>query len=74
MIEELVEGTVSRVEVYGLYADTSKGPAIVLLPDISRERIEDLRDRFHPGDSVTLRLLYFAEDSGLYKASMLDLP
>ncbi len=73
MTEEVVEGTVSRVEVYGLYADTPKGPAIVLLPDISKEKIEDLRDRFHPGDAVTLRILYWAEDRGLYKASMLDL-
>ncbi|MCP3997861.1 MAG: S1 RNA-binding domain-containing protein [bacterium] len=73
MTEEVVEGTVSRVEVYGLYADTSKGPAIVLLPDISREKIEDLRDRFHPRDRVELRMLYLAEDRWLYKASMLDL-
>ncbi len=73
MTEETLEGTVTRVEAYGLYADTPKGPAIVLLPDISKERIVSLSDRFRPGDSVRLRILYFVEDRGLYKASMLEL-
>ena len=70
---DVVEGTITKVESYGLFADTPMGPAVVLLPDISRERITDLTGMYKPGDSVKLRLLFFAEDRDLYKASMLDI-
>ncbi len=72
MAGDIVDGTVSRVEPYGLYVDTSEGPALVLVVDVSNTKPMNLPEEFEPGDKVRLRLLRYIEEKGYYKASMLD--
>lgn len=73
MQSEVVAGDISRVEPYGLYVVTQRGPALVLIPDISREPIRDLGLRFVVGQRVRIRLVKFVEEHGMYKGSMMDL-
>lgn len=68
---ESVDGEVTRVEHYGLYVKTSEGEAVVLIPDVSKERIPDLKAAYSVGDRVRVRLLRFVEEKGIHKATMI---
>ncbi len=46
-----VDGTVSRVEHDGLYAQTARGEAVVLIPEVSPSPVH-LRSTFAVGDRV----------------------
>lgn len=69
-----IDATITRVEHYALYVHTSQGDAIILIPDVSTERIHDLKMQYSIGDIVQVRLLCFVEDESLYKATMLPAP
>ncbi len=62
--------TITRIEHYGLYVDTSDGPALVLIPDVSRDSTPDLCALYSVGDKVEVRLLRFVPEHGHYKATM----
>ncbi|MEM6296049.1 MAG: S1 RNA-binding domain-containing protein [Myxococcota bacterium] len=66
-----VDGEVTRVEHYGLYVKTPEGDAVVLIPDVSKEPIPDLKAAYSPGDQVRVRLLRFVEQRGIHKATMI---
>jgi len=68
--DEQIDGVVARVEHYGLYVKTPKGEAVVLISDVSQERIPDVKEAYNVGDKVRLQLLHFVEAQGLYKATM----
>lgn len=72
MSDTITDGTVTQVEHYGLYVDTSNGPAIVLIPDVSTTPMPDLTSRYSPGDVVRVRLLRFVPERRMYKATMID--
>ncbi len=50
-VEVPVDGTVSRVEHDGLYAQTARGEAVVLIPEVSPSPVH-LRSTFAVGDRV----------------------
>lgn len=66
-----VDGEVTRVKEFGLYVRTAQGDALVLIPDVSRDPIEDLNAAFKVGDRVRVRLLRFVPDHELFKATMI---
>jgi ribosomal protein S1 len=68
---EVTSGKVTQVEHYGLYIETGEGPALVLIPDVSKERIPDLAAAYKAGDSVRVKLLRFVPERGLFKATMI---
>lgn len=68
---ESIDGVVTRVEHYGLHVKTPQGEAIVLIVDLSKERIPDLKAAYGVGDKVRVRLLRFVEGHGVYKATMI---
>lgn len=68
---EPVDGEVTRVEHYGLYVKTPDGDAVVLIPDVSKERIPDLKAAYSVGDQVCVRLLRFVAEQGIHKATMI---
>jgi len=72
MIGERVRATVNRIENYGLYLSFEGAEIIVLIVDISRDPIPDLRERYCVGDEVQVLILEFIEDRSLYKGSMVD--
>jgi hypothetical protein len=59
------------VEHYGLYLRAEAGDAIVLIPEVSVDRIPELRRAYQPGDVVRVRLLDWIPDRRMFKATML---
>ena len=71
MTQEVVTGTISRIEQYGLYVDTVEGRALVLIPDVRQEPTPDLEAVYAIGDEVCVRLLRFVPSYGVFKATMI---
>lgn len=74
MINEIVSGIITRVEVYALYIDTPKGSAHVLVPDVSTIPGQALQAVFAPGQVVELRLVRYVDELHLYQGRMYDDP
>ena len=66
-------GVIERIEPYGLYLRDGERKIIVLIPDVSRDRIRDLSEIFQIGQSVNVAVISFVEDRGLYKGTMIDM-
>jgi ribosomal protein S1 len=67
-----VVARVTRVEAYGVYLECDGNELIVLIPDVSHERVPDLRAKYQLGDKVTVRVLSYIEDRKLFKATIKD--
>lgn len=53
-VGEKIEGTVTGVVDFGLFVDIGGVEGLVHISEISWDRIDDLRSRYHPGDKVTV--------------------
>jgi ribosomal protein S1 len=71
-IGKAVVARVTRVEPYGLYLTYETLSLIVLIPDVSYERIADLKATFKPGDTVPVRILSYHEDRNMFKGTIKD--
>jgi ribosomal protein S1 len=71
-IGKTVVTRVTRVEPYGLYLTYEGQSLIVLIPDVSHERIADLEAKYKPGDTVPVRILSYVEDRNLCKGTIKD--
>jgi ribosomal protein S1 len=74
-IGEVVRGTVTRAEVYGLYLSFRGHETLVLIPDLAWVPVvQDCRDFAQVGDEFDVRLLLFSEETGTYRGSIKDAP
>jgi small subunit ribosomal protein S1 len=73
MIGETVSATVKRVEPYGVYLDGPEGEIIVLIPDVSHERIPDLKKHYSIGDQVRVHVLKYVPERKLFKGTIKDI-
>lgn len=73
MIGEVVTAEVTRVEAYGIYF---RGPnateIIVLIPDVSTERIKNLNDYCSVGDLRRVRILKYVSEKKIFKGIIKD--
>jgi len=67
--DSIVGGRVGRVEHYGLYVATERGAALVLVVDVGEVPLA-LKQVFHTGDAVRVRLERWIDGGGVWKASM----
>jgi ribosomal protein S1 len=70
----ITTAVIKRIEPYGLYLHERNRTILVLIVDISRERIPDLAQRFQVGQIVKVNVLRFVPEGGMFKGSMLDMP
>ncbi len=68
-----VNAVVERIEHYGLYLREGERVILVLIVDISKERIARLEDVFGVGQSVSVNVLFYVPERGVYKGTMIDL-
>ncbi|WAS93348.1 S1 RNA-binding domain-containing protein [Nannocystis punicea] len=68
---ERVLARVTRVEHYGVYLRHGDAAILVLIVDVAREPIADLRARVHVGDEVEVRILRYVHQYKLFKGSFL---
>lgn len=73
MIGKIVSATVKRVEPYGIYLNALEGEIIVLIPDISQERIPDLKQYYSIGDTVRVRVIKYVPERKLFKGTIKDI-
>ena len=71
-IGRTVIARVTSVEVYGVYLDHDNSAIVVLIPDVSYDPVPDLKERYHVGDLVPVRVLSYVEERGLFKGSIRD--
>jgi ribosomal protein S1 len=71
-VGDLIEADVTRVEVYGVYLKFRDEEIVVLIPDVSHERVSDLRSRYTVGDRIRVRILEYVPERSLFKASIKD--
>ena len=71
-IDRVVDAEVERVELYGIYLRFSQGEVIVLIPDVSYERIPDLTKKVHVGDRLLVKILEYVEDRHVFKGTIKD--
>ena len=74
MIGTIVTATVSRVEPYGVYLDGPDGKIVVLIPDVSATRIENLQEYYTVGDQVRVRIVKYVEERELFKGIIKGVP
>jgi ribosomal protein S1 len=68
----IVEAEVTRVEAYGVYLRFHDAEIIVLIFDVSNERIADLKARYRAGERVRVKILEYVPDRQLFKATIKD--
>jgi ribosomal protein S1 len=71
-IGKTVVARATRVEEYGLYLTYEGQSLIVLIVDISNERVGDLKKKFKPGDTVPVRILSYHDELNLFKGTIKD--
>lgn len=71
-VGEIFLAQVTRVEPYGVYLRFPHGEVIVLIPDVSYDRVPDLTVRYSVGDDVQVKILDYVEDRKLYKGTIKD--
>jgi ribosomal protein S1 len=72
-IGEVVRGTVTRAEVYGLYLSCRGHETLVLIPDLAWVPVaRDCRDFAQVGDEFDVKVLLFNEETGTYRGSIKD--
>jgi ribosomal protein S1 len=69
--DEIVVGKIYQVEEYGVYLSCGEENFLVLIVDVSRERVRDLHALFSVGDTVKVRVLENIPAKRIYKASMI---
>ena len=72
LVGRVVQGSVTRVEEYGLYVSTAHGEVLVLRPDIAARPIADLKAEFPLGTSVSVRILKWVEGQDHFRGSMMS--
>lgn len=63
---------VVRVEPYGVYLAWDGEEVIVLVPDVSDERILCLAEEYRPGQRVSVRILEYVESRKMFKGTIKD--
>jgi hypothetical protein len=58
--------------VLSIYLDSPHGEILVLIPDVSPERIPDLTKRFRRGEYVRARILQCVAERNVFKGTMRD--
>jgi small subunit ribosomal protein S1 len=69
-IGNVIEGTVDRIEPYGLFLNHADGKVIVLAPEVSWHDHRNLRDRFKIGDVLRVRVLRYNYKDEAYVGSI----
>jgi ribosomal protein S1 len=69
---EVIEAEVTRVEAHGVYLQFHDCEIVVLIPDVSYDRIPDLQARYKPRDRVRVRILEYVSQRNLFKATIKD--
>src|SRR3954454_23893629 len=68
---EIVRGTVTRTEVYGLYLSSRGHEILVLIPDVAWVPVvSDCRDFAEIGVEIDVKVLLFNEATGVYRGSI----
>ncbi len=70
ILDKTVPARITRVEHYGLYLTHDDATILVLIPDVANHPIRDLKESFHPGELVTVRVLRYVEEYKQYKGTM----
>ena len=63
---------VTRVENYGVYLQFDDLDVLVLIPDVSYERISDLHSMYAVGDAVPVKILRYVSSEGAFKGTIKD--
>lgn len=66
-------GGVALVEDYEMHVKTAQGEAVVLIPDVSMQRLADHKPAYRLDHDVRIRLLRFVEQHGHSKATQRSL-
>jgi ribosomal protein S1 len=70
---EIVRGTVTRTEVYGIYLSCWGHEILVLIPDVAWVPVvPDCRNFAEIGDEFDVKVLLCNEESGVYRGSIKD--
>ena len=70
---EIVRGTVTRTEVYGIYLSSRSHEILVLIPDVAWVPVvHDCRDFAGIGDEFDVKILLCNEERGVYRGSIKD--
>ena len=68
---DFVLGRVNKVEEYGIYLDCNNHDILVLIVDVSSERICELRAKFALGKEIKVRILAYVPEKKIYKGTMI---
>ena len=69
-IGNVIEGTVDRIEPYGLFLNHAAGKVVVLGPEVSWHDHRNLRDRFKIGDVLRVLVLRYNYKDEAYVGSI----
>jgi ribosomal protein S1 len=70
-IGDIVEAAVTRVEAYGVYLHVGENEILVLIPDVSYERV-DLTAKYKLADSVRVRILAYVAEKNAFRGTIKD--
>ena len=73
MCDNIVEGKITSLEEYGLYAKTHKGPVLILIVDVCEDEPTNIKNKFNVGEKIKLKILRWVDDYNLYKGSMIGI-
>ena len=69
-IGNVIEGTVDRIEPYGLFLNHAAGKVVVLGPEVSWHDHRNLRERFKIGDVLRVLVLRYNYKDEVYAGSI----
>lgn len=72
LIGKTVMARVTRVETYGVYLKFDGLDVLVLIPDVSHERISDLHSLYAVGDAVPVKIFRYVSEVGAFKGTIKD--
>jgi ribosomal protein S1 len=72
IVGQIFDGSVVRVEHFGIFLDFQFGNAIVLIPDLSSKPLRDPSSVYSINDLVRFKIVSYLSDVNLYKGSVLE--
>jgi ribosomal protein S1 len=70
MEKEIVKAKITRVEHYALYVTDGERQIIVLVPDVSNERIH-LKEKYKVDQLVSVQIIKYIPQENIFKATMI---
>jgi ribosomal protein S1 len=72
-VGDVVQATVTRTEVYGVYLTHQGQEILVLIPDVAWvPTVHDCREFARPGDELDVKILLFNAKEGIFRGSIKD--